>query len=85
MFIGPGRTPGTGVFRDIMELKPGECGFYSLDKGLNKWIYWKLEDREHKDNFRQTVSKVRELVIDAVTRQLVSDVPVCTFLSGGLD
>ena len=85
MFIGPGRTPGEGVFRDIKELLPGECGYYSLEKGLDKWIYWQLEDREHKDNFKQTVQKVRELVIDSVTRQLVSDVPVCTFLSGGLD
>jgi len=25
------------------------------------------------------------LVLDAITRQLVADVPVCTFLSGGLD
>ena len=29
--------------------------------------------------------RVRELVTGAVTRQLVSDVPLCTFLSGGLD
>ena len=32
-----------------------------------------------------TVAKVRELFLDAVKRQLVSDVKLGTFLSGGLD
>ncbi|MCY8334573.1 asparagine synthase C-terminal domain-containing protein, partial [Bacillus spizizenii] len=36
-------------------------------------------------SFDDTVANVRSLFQDAVTRQLVSDVPVCTFLSGGLD
>ena len=47
--------------------------------------YWSLEDHEHEDDFEKTVARVRELVLDAIQRQLVSDVPVCTFLSGGLD
>ncbi|NCB51039.1 MAG: asparagine synthase (glutamine-hydrolyzing) [Clostridia bacterium] len=85
MFIGPGRTPGCGVFRDVFELLPGECGYFTGNGGFKKHIYWRLEDREHTDNFEQTAEKVRELVTDAIRRQLVSDVPVCTFLSGGLD
>ncbi len=84
MFIGPGRTPGCGVFKNIKELKPACCGYYSKS-GIKIIKYWTLKDREHTDNFEQTVEKVRELVIDSVTRQLVSDVPVGTFLSGGLD
>ena len=84
MFIGPGRTPGCGVFKNIKELKPACCGYYSKS-GIKVIKYWTLKDREHTDNFEQTVEKVRELVIDSVTRQLVSDVPVGTFLSGGLD
>ena len=84
MFIGPGRTPGCGVFKDIKELKPASCGYYSKS-GIKVIKYWTLKDREHTDSFEQTVEKVRELVIDSVTRQLVSDVPVGTFLSGGLD
>lgn len=84
MFIGPGRTPGYGVFKDINEIKPACCGFYNKS-GIKIRKYWTLKDREHTDTFEQTVEKVRELVKDSITRQLVSDVPVGTFLSGGLD
>lgn len=85
MLIGPGRTPGYGVFCGIREVPAGWCGTYSKRDGVRLRQYWKLEDREHTDNTEQTIARVRELVTDAVKRQLVSDVPLCTFLSGGLD
>ena len=85
MFIGPGRTPGQGIFKQIEELLPGECGYVDNDGKIDKKIYWSLVDKPHKDNLKQTIEKVRFLVIDAIERQLVSDVKVCTFLSGGLD
>lgn len=84
LLLGPGRIPGSGVFRDIFELEPGECGVFSNGK-LQKRRYWQLQDREHKENFRDTADHVRELVADAILRQTVSDVPIGTFLSGGLD
>lgn len=84
LMLGPGRAPGSGVFYGIQELEPGCCGCYSSGKWL--WRrYWKLSDREHRDSFEQTAEKVRFLVEDAITRQMVSDVPIGTFLSGGLD
>ena len=85
MFIGPGRTPGQGIFKHIEELLPGECGYVDNDGKIDKKIYWSLVDKPHKDNLKQTIEKVRFLVIDSIERQLVSDVKVCTFLSGGLD
>ncbi len=84
-FIGPGRTPGNGIIRGIKELKPGECAYFSKDGGLKIRRYWSLEAREFEDNFNVAVEKTRYLVTDAVERQLVSDVPLCCFLSGGLD
>lgn len=84
MLIGPGRTPGYGVFRSISELPAATCGFYDR-KGLQLKKYWQMEDRVHHDSFTETVENVRFLVKDAIERQLVSDVPVGTFLSGGLD
>lgn len=84
LLLGPGRIPGSGVLKDILEIKPGHCGYYR-DGRLYTRCYWKLTDRIHTDNFEDTVAHVRHLVLDAVRRQMVSDVPVGTFLSGGLD
>ena len=84
LLIGPARTPGTGLFRGIEELKPGHYMMHS-PRGTSVNRYWQLESREHEDDLHTTQAKVRELVIDAVKRQLISDVPVCTLLSGGLD
>jgi len=82
--LGPGRTPGHGVFRGIKELKPGHSMIYN-QKGMFIKKYWVLESKPHTDDFAATTAKVRELLIDATNRQLVSDVPICTLLSGGLD
>ena len=84
LLIGPGRTPGCGVFYGMKEVEPGWCGFYQ-DNRLSLRQYWYLQDREHRESFADTAAHVRFLVEDAVRRQLISDVPVGTFLSGGLD
>ena len=84
LLLGPGRTPGSGVFRGIAELQPGYYACYQ-NSTLSKTQYWKLKDREHTESFEQTVERVRFLVTDSIVRQMVSDVPIGTFLSGGLD
>ena len=84
LLIGPGRTPGYGVFKNISELPPATCGYFDRG-GLKTRKYWYLKDKEHTDTLDETIEKVRFLVTDSIERQLVSDVPVCTFLSGGLD
>lgn len=82
--LGPGRTPGSGVFRGIYEIEPGCCGYFQNGK-LRVKRYWQLTDREHRDSFEETAEQVRFLVTDAIKRQMVSDAPIGTFLSGGLD
>ena len=84
LLMAPGRTQGCGVIRGVKELKSGECGYYTL-AGLKLRTYWRLHACELNETFAQTVEHTRELVLDAIRRQLVSDVPICTFLSGGLD
>lgn len=84
LLLGPGRIPGFGVFRGIYELEPGCCAYY-FDGKLDICRYWKLQDGIHEDSFEETVEKVRWLVLDAIHRQTVSDVPLGCFLSGGLD
>ena len=82
--IGPARTSGCGVFSGVKELEPAHSMTISRG-GVRKRRYWSLESRPHTDDYEDTVLRVRELVTGAITRQLVSDVPLCTFLSGGLD
>lgn len=84
LLLGPGRSPGSGVFRNIYEIKPGWFGTYEKGRlGLHR--YWRLTDGAHEESFAQTAEHVRFLVTDAIKRQMVSDVPLGTFLSGGLD
>ena len=84
LLLGPGRTPGCGVFRGIRELEPGCYGWYEAGR-LRTHRYWQLRDREHRESFEETAEHVRHLVMEAVRRQMVADVPIGTFLSGGLD
>lgn len=82
--IGPAHTPGTSVFKDIYELKPASYGIFN-SSGFSCSKYWKLESKVHNDDFNTTCDKVKFLLEDSIQRQLTSDVPLCTFLSGGLD
>ena len=82
--LGPSRIPGSGVFKGIEELPPAYCLTYDTD-GFKRWEYWSLKAEEHKESMEETSEHVRELLVDAVKRQLIADVPICTFLSGGLD
>ncbi|MCI8484454.1 MAG: asparagine synthase (glutamine-hydrolyzing) [Lachnospiraceae bacterium] len=83
--IGPARSTGCGVFKGFYEVCPGEYLVCSREQRLQRNIYWRLESHPHEDSYEKTVEKVSELVQDSVRRQMVSDVPICTFLSGGVD
>jgi asparagine synthase (glutamine-hydrolysing) len=82
--LGPGRSLGNGVFKNIQEIPPAHCMTFDT-YGPKLWEYWKLESKPHEESMEQTVEHTRTLLVDAIERQLGADVPVCTFLSGGLD
>ena len=84
MLIGPAKPVGSSVFRDIRDLPAAHCGRFGED-GLHIRQYWELNAAPHTENFDETTAHLRELIFDAVKRQLISDVGLCTFLSGGLD
>lgn len=82
--LGPAKTYGKGVFKNIQELLPGY--YLEFHDGIpHTHCYWKLESHPHEDDWAQTVEKTRFLVTDAIKLQMLSDVPICTFLSGGVD
>lgn len=82
--LGPARTPGCGVFEGIYELKAGHTAVFDAN-GFHEQKYFDLTAEPHADDYDTTVKRVSELLTDTVERQLVADVPICTFLSGGLD
>ena len=82
--IGPAHTPGITVYKNIYEIKPAHFAIYNKF-GLYIEKYWGLKSMPHRDDFEQTCDKLKFLLEDAISRQLVSDVPLCTFISGGLD
>lgn len=82
--LGPAKTYGSGVFKNIQEVKPGHF-IRITDDGAKEHKYWGLEAKEHSMTYEDTIEKTRFLVIDSVKRQMVSDVPIATFLSGGID
>lgn len=83
--VGPARSAGCGVFRGMREVCPGEYITYGKKRALQRKLYWRLESYPHTDSYKRTVETVSELVQDSIRRQMVSDVPICTFLSGGVD
>ncbi|MCX4751402.1 asparagine synthase (glutamine-hydrolyzing) [Kitasatospora sp. NBC_01287] len=78
------KTPGRAVYRGMSEVRPGHL-LRVRREGLTDHRYWALTAREHTDDLSTTVATVRELLDDIVRRQLISDVPLCSLLSGGLD
>jgi asparagine synthase (glutamine-hydrolysing) len=82
--MGPARTPGHGIYDGIKELRPGDLLIFNRS-GLKIRSYWSLISQPHPDDLNTTAEKLRFFMKDTVERQLVSDVPVCTLLSGGLD
>lgn len=88
--LGPARTPGSGGFKNMRELLPGEYLKISPSSlspyyTCSNHFFWKLEASPHTDSCEDTIEKIRWLVDDSIGRQMVSDIPICSFLSGGLD
>lgn len=84
LLLGPARPPKSGVFRQISSLVPGHFAVLTPE-AFTDHTYWRLEAHEHEDDLPTTIERTHTLICDAARRQLVSDVPLACFLSGGLD
>ena len=82
--LGPAKSYGKGVFKNTKEVLPGTILTVSLE-GIKEQTYWKLTSAPHEEDFEETIEKTAFLIKDAVKKQMLSDVPICTFLSGGVD
>lgn len=84
LYLAPVTLNGSGVFKNIFEIKPAHSGYFDRN-GLNLSPYWKLEAKEWQGTSDEAAEEVNRIFTDAVNHQLVSDVPLAVLLSGGLD
>ncbi|MDB5101357.1 MAG: asnB [Cyanobacteria bacterium RYN_339] len=78
------RTPGRVPFKGMFEVKPGHM-LHVRRGSRQETQYWRLEAKPHTDSQEETIATIRRLLDDIVERQMMSDVPLCSLLSGGLD
>lgn len=88
--LGPAKTPGNGVYVNMKELLGGS---YMIVKHsatgdcytTETHFFWKLTARENTDSYNDAIYTTSFLINDSIKQQMISDIPICTFLSGGLD
>lgn len=81
------------IFRGIFQIPPAHVLEFDLQtRDVHLWRYWQLEgldgkSRDKRDRGYDVEAKetLRELLTDSVRRQMISDVPLGVFLSGGVD
>lgn len=81
----PSHTPGKTLYNGIYELKPGHYLTYDKTDGLKIYPYFEVKREKLDMKLKDIIDYTRYLVSDSVSRQLVSDVGISSFLSGGLD
>lgn len=78
------------MFKEILNFKPSHTMVFDLKKNKVESYkpYYSVDTLPHYDkklSFSNAKKKLYDLMESAVTRRLVSDVPVATLLSGGVD
>jgi asparagine synthase (glutamine-hydrolysing) len=74
------------LFTNIFKLEPGHYVIIDIESGqIQKKKYWQLQVKEKNISIQNACESLRYLIGKSVSEQLVSDVPVGFFLSGGLD
>lgn len=82
--LGPARQPGSAIFADIYEVKPGHFITYDND-GLQEKIYHRFEIKEHTDSYEDTKEQINYLLNQSIDSLKSSVMPMASLLSGGLD
>ncbi len=74
------------IYKGIVKVKPGTIVEWSAE-GLKTWTYWSSQDRKHvyQVSFQDAVEQTEQLLLEAVSLRLRSDVPLGALLSGGID
>ena len=81
------------IYEDIYKLRPGH--FLVIKAPYTEWkdnCYWDIKDvalkgqtDQFKGSFEDASNKLEELIKSSIRGQMISDVPLGAFLSGGID
>ncbi len=82
--LGPARRPGSAIFPNISEVKPGHFITFGKDIFLEE-AYHLFEIKEHTDSYEDTLDRIKELLDQSMENLTPSIMPRSCFLSGGLD
>ena len=92
-FLRFGYVPAPhSIYRGVAKMRPGEVVSFEVNGKVRRRIYWSLDAVAH-DGLRrpfagsdvQAEETLHELLADAVSGNMISDVPLGAFLSGGID
>jgi len=81
LYVPPDRT----IYENISTLRPGHALTWQNGR-VRQWAYWEpVYSHRQVDDPQSLIEELRCLISQGVRRQMVADVPVGAFLSGGLD
>lgn len=92
-FLRFGYVPAPhSIYRGVSKVMPGEIVSIGADAKVVRRIYWSLRDvavaglaDEFKGSDDDATAVLHDLLADAVAGQMMADVPLGAFLSGGID
>lgn len=77
-------SPSGSIYKNIFVLPPAHMLTYKNGK-ISRQKYWQIPETRKDLNFEEACYKFKNLLTQSVEKQLIADVPVSAFLSGGLD
>lgn len=82
--LGPARIPGSAIFKNIREVKPGQMVIYNQNT-LTEKPFHTFQCNEHTDSYADTKDHIKELLEQSLTSLKSCIAPSACLLSGGLD
>ncbi|MGH7562682.1 MAG: asparagine synthase (glutamine-hydrolyzing) [Gemmatimonadales bacterium] len=75
------------IFSRIRSLLPGHYLTWRSGRPVEIHRYWKVSGSNGgpRPDYREVLARTRDLILQSVAEELVSDVPLGVFLSGGID
>jgi asparagine synthase (glutamine-hydrolysing) len=78
----------SSIFNEIKKISPATISVFSIKRMtfINSRIYWSIENYNNASKvFQDPYEEIERLLNNSVEDRLISDVPICMFLSGGVD